>query len=238
MNKLFDKFWKWLLWSALFALGIHCLFKIPAPLPFFEHVWGAGDILSYISTILLAWIAYWQNQRYKDEADKHQQEQEAILEDTNKKFLLLQENIDRQTRMLLSLENEKMIPNIQIGSGLTDSGRLRRITVSLSQKLTFGTISVHLKNIGISGVNNIVCNKLSINDIPYEATSSPEVFVIAPGEVCFLETPHLSGETQTIDFDFLVWNTIGRRFSVRYRLPFVKGHPEGGTILDIKIDDL
>ncbi len=238
MNILFDKFWKWLLWSALFALGIHCLFKIPAPLPFFEHVWGAGDILSYISTILLAWIAYWQNQRYKDEADKHQQEQEAILEDTNKKFLLLQENIDRQTRMLLSLENDKMIPNIQIGGGLTDSGRLRRITVSLSQKLTFGTISVHLKNIGISGVNNIVCNKLSINDIPYEATSSPEVFVIVPGEVCFLETPHLAGETQTIDFDFWVWNTIGTRYSVRYRLPFVKGHPEAGTILDIQRDDL
>lgn len=238
MNKLFDKFWKWLLWSALFALGIHCLFKIPAPLPFFEHVWGAGDILSYISTILLAWIAYWQNQRYKDEADKHQQEQEAILEDTNKKFLLLQENIDRQTRMLLSLENDKMIPNIQIGSGLTDSGRLRRITVSLSQELTFGTISVHLKNIGITGVNNIVCNKLSINDIPYEATSSPKVFGIAPDETCFLVTPYLSGETQTIVFDFWVWNTIGTRYSVRYRLPFVKGHPEGGTILNIQRDDL
>ena len=238
MNKLFDKFWKWLLWSALFALGIHCLFKIPAPLPFFEHVWGAGDILSYISAILLAWIAYWQNQRYKDEADKHQQEQEAMLEDTNKKFLLLQENIDRQTRMLLSLENEKMIPCIRIGSGLTGSGNLRHIKISFSQDLMLKTTSVHLKNIGISGVNNIVCYKLSINDISYEVTSSPEVFGIDPGEVCFLVTPVLSGETQTIVFDFWVWNTIGTRYSVRYRLPFVNGHPEAGIILDIQRDDL
>lgn len=233
MDKLFNKFWKWLIWSALFALLIHCLFKIPAPIPFLEHVWSAGDILAYISTILLAWVAYWQNQRYKNEADKHQREQEMLTNEINEKFLILQQNIDRQTHLLASLENEKMVPYIRIGSELTRNGQGRHLTITGPEVSGFQTSTVHLKNIGINGISNIVCEKIIINDIPYEVSSSPDIFGIDAEEVCFLVTPYLVGETQTLIFYFSIQNIIGIDYFVQYKLSFAKGRVQIGEILNI-----
>ena len=39
--------------SIIFAVIIHCVFSIPAPNTWFEAKWGAGEILTYVSTIAL-----------------------------------------------------------------------------------------------------------------------------------------------------------------------------------------
>lgn len=237
MEKLFNRFWKWILWSALFALIIHSVFKRPAPSAFFEGVWGAGDILTYISTIILAWVAYWQNFRFKIESDKYQEQQDKVAEETNKKFLALQDNINRQTKLLASLESEKMIPYFRIGIGLTDNGRCRQLTITEDSGVPCPRYNANLKNIGVNGIANIVCKGLSINSIPHQVKSDPSTFGIDPGEVCFIMLPYLSGETQILILKFEVRNIIGQCYDVEYKLPFEKGHCLIGEIVSIEREE-
>ena len=72
--------------SSLFAVIIHVLFSIAAPCEFLVGKWGAGDILTYVSTIALGLLAIWQNQRFKEENDKVQE-------------LMDKQNTDAQERM-------------------------------------------------------------------------------------------------------------------------------------------
>ena len=88
-----DAFWKWVLLSVILALLIHVIFYFAAPVPFLEAKWGAGDLLSYISTIILAWIAYKQNERYKEDSEKFKEAQDKIANYTNEKFKQIQQNI-------------------------------------------------------------------------------------------------------------------------------------------------
>ena len=47
---------------AIVALvAVHILFSIPAPLPWMQAVWGAGDLITYIGTIALGIVAFAQN---------------------------------------------------------------------------------------------------------------------------------------------------------------------------------
>lgn len=87
MEKLFDRFWKWLLLSIVIAFIIHCIFQLRTNNDFFVAVWSAGDILTYFSTILLAWIAYRQNERYKEAEEKHRTESDAVAKKNRRTFL-------------------------------------------------------------------------------------------------------------------------------------------------------
>lgn len=69
--------------STIFALVIHVLFSITAPCNFLEGEWGAGDILTYVSTIALGVLAVWQNQRFKEENDIAQERLERISREAN-----------------------------------------------------------------------------------------------------------------------------------------------------------
>ena len=69
--------------SAVFALIIHTLFSFPAPCAFLEHEWGAGDILTYVSTIALGVLAVWQNQKFKEENDTAQARMENLTNKAN-----------------------------------------------------------------------------------------------------------------------------------------------------------
>lgn len=68
----------WGLVSIIFAVILHCLFSIEAPISFLQAKWNAGDILTYSSTILLGLLALWQNQRFKNENDATQKKLEAL----------------------------------------------------------------------------------------------------------------------------------------------------------------
>lgn len=60
----------WTVLSIVVALMVHCLFRIPAPFDFWEAQWTAGEILTYISTISLGLLAFWQNQKIQEEQRK------------------------------------------------------------------------------------------------------------------------------------------------------------------------
>lgn len=68
----------WAAGSIIFAAIVHILFAIPAPCEFLVHKWDAGDILTYISTVALALLAFWQNRKFKEENDAAQSRLERI----------------------------------------------------------------------------------------------------------------------------------------------------------------
>lgn len=69
----------WGLVSLVAAVAIHFAFYFPAKYEWLVHQWGAGDILTYISTVALGLLAIWQNQKFKEENDKAQE----IMEQQN-----------------------------------------------------------------------------------------------------------------------------------------------------------
>ncbi len=75
MMKL-PNFWIWL-WagiSIIFMLCIHVAFSFVGP-EWLQAKWGAGDMLTYASTVSLGLLALWQNQRIqkiRDTKDRHQ----------------------------------------------------------------------------------------------------------------------------------------------------------------------
>lgn len=237
VDRLFNRFWKWLLWSLAFALIIHCLFKTPAPFEFLEGAWNAGDILTYVSTVLLAWIAFWQNKRYKQESDNYQEKQNELTRETNNKFLQIQENINQQTNLMVLLESEKMTPFFRIATGLTDSGRGRQLKIvekSTIPLCKFHSYTAHLKNIGVNGIANITCRNIQINGVSYQVESTPEIFGVDPNEICFIVLPHIADETQTLLMQFEVLNVIGHQYDIEYKLPFDHGHCQVGEMISIK----
>lgn len=74
--------------SIIFAVIIHCTFSIPAPNEWFEAKWGAGELLTYVSTITLGLLAVWQNKRFKEENDKSQKRMEELANNANEISLL------------------------------------------------------------------------------------------------------------------------------------------------------
>ena len=56
----------------MFAIIVQCLFSKSASSEIFHAKWGAGDILTYASTVALGLLAVWQNQKIKEESDRNQ----------------------------------------------------------------------------------------------------------------------------------------------------------------------
>lgn len=65
--------------SILFAFIIHCLFSESAPNEWFVAKWGAGDVLTYVSTIALGLLTVWQNKKLKKEV-MYRKEEWKILQ--------------------------------------------------------------------------------------------------------------------------------------------------------------
>lgn len=66
-----------------FMATIHCAFFIPAPIRFLEANWEAGDVLTFVGTALLGWLAIWQNEELKEENEKSQKRLEQITKEAN-----------------------------------------------------------------------------------------------------------------------------------------------------------
>lgn len=73
----------WAVMSVLFAVTVHLAFSITAPTTWIVAKWSAGDILTYAGTISLGLLAFWQNNRFKDENDIAQQRLERLTVHAN-----------------------------------------------------------------------------------------------------------------------------------------------------------
>lgn len=73
----------WIICSAVFAFGVHCLFSIPARNEWFAAKWTAGEVLTFVSTVALGLLAVWQNKRFKEENDRSQARLEKLTVQAN-----------------------------------------------------------------------------------------------------------------------------------------------------------
>ena len=73
----------WASCSILFAIIIHLLFHWETDIEILHAKWGAGDILTYVSTVALGLLAVWQNKRFKEENDVAQERLEKLTAQAN-----------------------------------------------------------------------------------------------------------------------------------------------------------
>ena len=93
----------WAILSVIFAIVIHFLFSLTAPCKSLVAKWGAGDILTYTSTIALGLLAMWQNKKLKEENDIAQDRLENISKHSNE-INIISKIIEYETNRLHSLE--------------------------------------------------------------------------------------------------------------------------------------
>lgn len=94
-----NSFGLWMVISVIFAVLIHILFSIKAPVSWLEAKWSAGDILTYASGVSLGLLAMWQNQRFKEENDKSQERLEKLTIQANE-LNIIDKIIENETRKL------------------------------------------------------------------------------------------------------------------------------------------
>lgn len=73
----------WAVVSVIFAFAIHIAFHINAPVKWLVAKWTPGDILTYVGTVSLGLLAFWQNKRFKEENDASQERLERLSVQAN-----------------------------------------------------------------------------------------------------------------------------------------------------------
>ena len=94
----------WIIASIVFAILIHILFVTDAPCDKLQAQWGAGDILTYASTVALGLLAVWQNQKFKEENDKAQERLEELTKQANE-LSIIGRIIDNKSQKLDNLRH-------------------------------------------------------------------------------------------------------------------------------------
>lgn len=94
----------WIIASIVFAILIHILFVADAPCDKLQAQWGAGDILTYASTVALGLLAVWQNQKFKEENDKAQERLEELTKQANE-LSIIGRIIDNKSKKLDNLRH-------------------------------------------------------------------------------------------------------------------------------------
>lgn len=158
----------WAMVSIIFAVVIQLAFSIPAPNTWLEAKWGAGDILTYASTVSLGLLAVWQNQKHEKENEKLQNRMLQVEENTyvndNACFTLIEDisiECHKQTACNLELHTEQVVftfnekPTPFNSSSLVFSVRMKNINSNIPTMLRiidFYFISAK-ENASISFVN-------------------------------------------------------------------------------------
>lgn len=95
----------WAIISILFTFAIHCLFSVTAPNEWLTAKWGAGDILTYASTVALGLLAVWQNQKFKEENDASQTRMENLTNKANE-LSVVSKIIEHENERITVLKNK------------------------------------------------------------------------------------------------------------------------------------
>ena len=98
----------WIVSSAIFAFIIHCLFSTPAPNEWVAAKWGAGEILTFVSTVALGLLAVWQNKRFKEENDESQLRMENLTREANE-LSIISKVVEHENNSIERLRTKKAI---------------------------------------------------------------------------------------------------------------------------------
>ena len=103
----------WALLSVVYAAIVQLLFSLKTSNQFFVAHWGAGDILTYASTISLGLLAMWQNKKQQEENDITQERMERIIIHANELSIISKmiEHEERRVNELDKLLNRFILRN-------------------------------------------------------------------------------------------------------------------------------
>ena len=93
----------WALLSVVYAAIVQLLFSLKTSNQFFVAHWGAGDILTYASTISLGLLAMWQNKKQQEENDITQERMERIIIHANE-LSIISKMIEHEERRINELD--------------------------------------------------------------------------------------------------------------------------------------
>ena len=93
----------WALLSVVYAAIVQLLFSLKTSNQFFVAHWGAGDILTYASTISLGLLAMWQNKKQQEENDITQERMERIIIHANE-LSIISKMIEHEERRVNELD--------------------------------------------------------------------------------------------------------------------------------------
>ena len=154
----------WIVASIVFAILIHILFVTDAPCDKLQAQWGAGDILTYTSTVALGLLAVWQNQKFKEENDRAQERLEKLTQQANE-LAIIGKIIDNRSAKLQRLQTCFFEFEIASSPGTIESAYTRAADMSergslLSECSRDLTIKVENLIIEISGNKGIPSQKI------------------------------------------------------------------------------
>lgn len=154
----------WVIASIVFAILIHILFVTDAPCDKLQAQWGAGDILTYASTVALGLLAVWQNQKFKEENDKSQERLEKLTRQANE-LAIIGKIIDNRSAKLQRLQ--KCFSEFELVSSVGDISTMStgvKDFDKLQSHLTKRTLDLISKSqvliIEIFGNTGIGCKKI------------------------------------------------------------------------------
>lgn len=154
----------WVVISILFAIIVQWLFSKPASSEIFHAKWGAGDILTYASTVALGLLAVWQNQKFKEENDKSQERLEKLTRQANE-LAIIGKIIDNRSAKLQRLQ--KCFSEFELVSSVGDISTMSigvKDFDELQSHLTERTLDLISKSqvliIEIFGNTGIGCKKI------------------------------------------------------------------------------
>ena len=93
----------WALLSVVYVAIVQLLFSLKTSNQFLVAHWGAGDILTYASTISLGLLAMWQNKKQQEENDITQERMERIIIHANE-LSIISKMIEHEERRVNELD--------------------------------------------------------------------------------------------------------------------------------------
>ena len=93
----------WAFLSVVYVAIVQLLFSLKTSNQFFVAHWGAGDILTYASTISLGLLAMWQNKKQQEENDITQERMERIIIHANE-LSIISKMIEHEERRVNELD--------------------------------------------------------------------------------------------------------------------------------------
>lgn len=89
MKKLIGKWWVWLIGTLLFLILVQIVFSIPCwP---FEWAWTAGDLISFVGTMVLGFVAVTQTQKANSMSERLMQIEENRYRLETRPFVIVSE---------------------------------------------------------------------------------------------------------------------------------------------------
>lgn len=163
----------WGLVSIIWAIIIHILFHWNTCPEWLVAKWGAGDILTYSSTVSLGLLAFWQNQRFKEENAASQARLESLTVQANDQAVI---------NKIIEVESAKLSEIKSAVSGFSDacdpvlgivSSFLERASSEENAHSTIRTYAIQKRKIDEKYAELLMV----LNIAPDEASSSKNQFL-------------------------------------------------------------